>query len=167
MRGRRVRVGSARQHRSQNFRKPDSYVGWSSWSSVNGSASTTVGNYFQSAFGPFQLNVNGGLNVEKCLGLFSALPDRDGRVQARKFCLNLVSNIPDCITAWPGSPDLSAYVAKAGDTMTGTLNVAPGAVANGIVSTGAQQGVWHGGELWRLMEVDKSQNGVGDVRVPG
>lgn len=129
--------------------------------SVNGSASTTVGNYFSSAFGPFQLNVNGGLNVEKMPGIVSALPDRDGRVQARKFCLNPVSNIPDCITAWPGSPDLSAYVAKAGDTMTGTLNVAPGAVANGIVSTGAQTGVYGTGVNYGVYGGSTVANGVG------
>lgn len=128
--------------------------------SLLGSASTTLANIYNKASYPFLLSVRGGLNVDTPVSP-GATPDRDGRVQARKFCLNPISGVPDCISAWPTSPDTNAYVQKTGDTMTGTLTVTPGAVANGIVSNGALTAVYGVGTNYGVYGGSSVANGIG------
>jgi len=89
---------------------------------------------------PFIFTVNGGLAVQSigvgALGI-------DGRMQADKFCFN-PGGAGDCITSWPSGA--GAYVAKTGDTMTGSLYVTGTNYGVNAKSTGvASMGVYGAG----------------------
>lgn len=127
-------------------------------------ASSTIGNYLPGGFYPYQLVVKGGLNVDVNASPPANGPATDGRVQARKFCLNPVSGAPDCITSWPtpaAAPDPGAYVQKAGDTMTGTLNVTTGAIPYGVYSSGASAALVGVGTNYGVYGRSTLSNGYG------
>lgn len=95
----------------------------------SGMASYSMGNWGYGV-GPQPLTYY--LNGDLTLTDYGASPGQRGRVQASEFCFNPGSGPSDCISDW-ASAGGSGFVLKAGDTMTGRLQIQPtksGAIGN-------------------------------------
>ncbi len=98
-----------------------------------GGSSITVQNLLGAQ--PFTMTMKGGLLLQPS-AVNSGTLGNDGRVEATKFCITGAS--PSCTTTWT-PPNI--YVLKAGDTMSGTLNVNTAAGVQGIVINSGNTGV--------------------------